>query len=183
MTVARERLVYELRGVACLDLETIAATQKECAVTRSFCSRVEDLPTMEQAVATHAARLGKKLRREGLGTDHVTVFFHTSEHDRRHPQRSISTVVSLPEATSDTLALIKACVHGVRKIWRGGYRYSKAGIITTDLVPLELSQRALADAFARERSGPLMEPMDACNRRLGARCRSTTPMQSKPPIR
>jgi hypothetical protein len=34
------------------------------------------------AVATHATRLGEKLRREGLGTDHITVFYHTSGHDR-----------------------------------------------------------------------------------------------------
>ncbi len=78
---------------------------------------------MEQAVATHAARLGEKLRAGGLGTDHVTVYFHTSEHDRDRPQRSVSSVVILPEASNDTLVLVKACLHGVRKTWRDGYRY------------------------------------------------------------
>ncbi|KQT80153.1 Y-family DNA polymerase [Methylobacterium sp. Leaf466] len=167
MTVVGERLVYELRGVACLDLETVAATRKGCAVTRSFSDRVEDQATMEQAVAAHASRLGEKLRREALGTDHLTVFFHTSEHDRGNPQRSVSAVVTLPEATNDTLALIKAATTGVRRVWRPGYRYSKAGIITTDLVPLAASQRALIGALDRERSGPMMEAMDACNRRWG----------------
>ncbi|CAM2789673.1 Protein UmuC [Methylobacterium mesophilicum] len=108
MTVMGERLVQELRGVACLDLEEVAATRKVCAVTRSFSDRVEDLTTMEQAIATQASRLGEKLRREGLGTDHVTVFSHTSEHDRTGPQRSVSTVVTLPEASNDTLVLVKA---------------------------------------------------------------------------
>ncbi|MBA9071514.1 hypothetical protein FHR71_005295 [Methylobacterium sp. RAS18] len=103
MTVVGERLVYELRGITCLDLETVAPTRKGCAVTRPFSDRVDDLPGMEEAVATHASRLGEKLRQGGLGTDHVTVFFHTSEHDRDRPQRSVSTVVTLPEATNDTL--------------------------------------------------------------------------------
>ncbi len=85
LTVVGERLVRELRGEACLDLEEVAATRKGCAVTRSFSDRVEDRATMEQAVAAHATRLGEKLRREGLGTDHVTLFFHTSEHDRTRP--------------------------------------------------------------------------------------------------
>lgn len=75
MTVVGERLVQELRGVACLDREEIAATRKGCAVTRSFSERVEDLATMEQAFAAHASHLGEKLRREGLGTDYVTAFF------------------------------------------------------------------------------------------------------------
>ncbi|WP_019905868.1 Y-family DNA polymerase [Methylobacterium sp. 77] len=167
LTVVGERIIHELRGRACLSLETVAATRKGCAVTRSFSNRVEDLPTMEQAVAAHATRLGEKLRRERLGTDHVTVFFHTSEHDTGNPQRSASTVVTLPEATSDTLVLIKAATAGARRIWKAGYRYSKAGVITVDLVPLPASQRALFAGLDRERGGALMDALDACNRRWG----------------
>ena len=74
-----ERPVRELRSEHCLDLGTLAPTRKGCAVTRSFSNRVEDLSTMDEAIAAHAARLGEKLRGEGLGTDHVTDFFHTSE--------------------------------------------------------------------------------------------------------
>jgi DNA polymerase V len=167
MTVVGERLVYELRGIPCLDLETVAPTRKGCAVTRSFSDRVDDLPRMEEAIATHASRLGEKLRQGRLGTDHVTVFFHTSEHDRDSPQRSVSTVITLPEATNDTLTLAKAAISGVRRVWKDGYRYSKAGIITTDLMPLEASQRALIGGLDRERSRPLMEALDDCNRRHG----------------
>lgn len=169
MTVVGERLVLELRGVPCLDLEEMAPTRKGCAVTRCFSERVEDLATMEQAVATHATRLGEKLRDGGLGTDHVTVFFHTSEHDRNRPQRSVSTVVSFPEASNDTLVLVKSAVFGVRKVWKPGYRYSKAGIVTTDLVPLEASQRAFPGMgqLDRENATALMAALDACNRRYG----------------
>ena len=169
MTVVGQRIVHELRGECCLDLGTIAPTRKGCAVTRSFSQRVEDLATMQQAVATHAARLGEKLRREGLGTDHVTVFYHTSEHDRDAPQRSVSTTVTLAEATNDTLVLVKAATSGASRIWRGGHRYSKAGLITVDLVPLATSQRALPgmDLGDREASASLMAALDACNRRFG----------------
>ena len=169
LTVVGERLVRELRGEACLDLEEIPATRKGCAVTRSFSDRVLDLATMEQAVAAHATRLGEKLRREGLATSHVTVFFHTSEHDRHSPQRSVSTVASLPEATDDTLALVAAATQAVRGAWRGGYRYSKAGVVTTDLVTLDASQRALPGLGQadRARSAALMSALDACNKRFG----------------
>jgi DNA polymerase V len=171
LTVVGERIIHELRGLACLPLEMVPARRKGCAVTRSFSSRIEDRATLEEAVAAHATRLGEKLRREGLGTDHVTVFYHTSEHDRDDPMRSVSTTVRLPEHTSDTLALIKAARHGVAKTWRAPgerpWRYSKAGIVTNDLVPLIDSPRALIGALDRERSGPLMAAMDACNTRWG----------------
>lgn len=101
----------------------------------------------------------------------MTVFYHTSEHDRGEPMRSVSTVVSLPEATNDSLALIKAATHGVAKTWREPgpvpWRYSKAGVITTDLVPLAESPRALIGRLDRERSAPLMAALDACNARWG----------------
>ena len=173
MTVVGERMIHELRGLSCLPLESLPARRKGCAVTRSFSSRLTDRASLEQAVATHATRLGEKLRREGLGTDHVTVFYHTSEHDRGDPQRSVSTVVGLPEATNDTLVLIKAAQLGVAKTWRPQgdppWRYSKAGVITVDLVPLSESQRAMTGLgrLDRERSGPLMAAMDACNARFG----------------
>ena len=169
MTVVGERIVHELRGLPCMALESVAPTRKGCAVTRCFSGRVSDLATVEQAVAAHATRLGEKLRRGGLGTDHVGVFFHTSEHDVGARQRSAAITVSLPEATSDTLALVKAATAGVRRVWRPGYRYSKAGVVTVDLVKLAASQRALPGIgrLDREKASAIMAALDRCNGRYG----------------
>ncbi|GJD79904.1 DNA polymerase V subunit UmuC [Methylobacterium gregans] len=172
MTVVGERIIHELRGLACLPLELMPAQRKGCAVTRSFSSRITDRATLEQAISTQATRLGEKLRRGGLATNHVSVFYHTSEHERGDPMRSVSNTVTLPEATSDTLALIKAALLGVAKTWREPrerpWRYAKAGVITTDLMQLEDSPRALIGQMDRGRSGPLMAAIDACNARWGA---------------
>ena len=111
LTVVGERIIHELRGAPCIDLETVAPTRKGCAVTRSFAGRVESIDMMQEAIAAHATRLGEKLRHHGLATDHVTVFFHTSPHDRG-PSRSVSTTVDFPEASNDTLALVRAAKWG-----------------------------------------------------------------------
>jgi DNA polymerase V len=121
---------------------------------------------MQEAIAAHATRLGEKLRRHGLATDHVTVFFHTSPFDNG-PSRSVSTTVDFPEASNDTLVLVRAAKWGARRIWKPGYRYAKAGLMTVDIVPLEGSQRALIGALDRDRSGRLMEALDACNQKHG----------------
>lgn len=166
MTVVGERIIHELRGAACIDLESIAPTRKGCAVTRSFSGRVDDLEMMLEAVASHATRLGEKLRHHGLATDHVTVFYHTSPHDIG-PARSVSTTVDFPEASNDTLVLVRAAKWGARRIWKSGYRYSKVGLMTVDLVAPELSQRALIGGLDREHSGRLMAALDACNAKFG----------------
>lgn len=166
MTVVGERILHELRGTPCIDLETVAPTRKGCAVTRCFSGRVTEREAMEQAVASHATRLGEKLRHHGLATDHVTVFLHTSDHDDG-PQRSATRTVDLPEATSDTMVLVKAARWGARQIWRPGFRYSKAGLVTVDLVAPGSSQRALFGGFDRERGEALMDALDAINSRWG----------------
>jgi len=166
LTVVGERIIQELRGYACIDLEAVAPTRKGCAVTRSFAGRVDNLEMMQEAIASHATRLGEKLRQHGLASDHVTVFYHTSPFDGG-PARSVSTTVDFPEASNDTLALVRAAKWGARRIWKPGYRYAKAGLMTTDLVPLDLSQRALIGPLDRERSGRLMAALDACNARHG----------------
>lgn len=166
MTVVGERIIHELRGTPCIDLEAVPPTRKGCAVTRSFSGRVDDLETLLEAVASHAMRLGEKLRHHGLATDHVTVFYHTSKHDPG-PHRSVSTTVDFPEASNDTLVLTRAAKWGAKRIWKSGYRYAKVGLMTVDIVPLAMSQRALIGALDRERSGRLMAALDACNAKHG----------------
>ncbi len=53
--------------------------------------------------------------------------------------------MDIPEATNDSLTPIKAARRAVDAIWQSGFRCSKAGIITQDLVPPPIPQRALFD--------------------------------------
>lgn len=166
MTIVPARIAAELAGHRCLDLELVPAHRKGCAVTRQFGRRVTRLSELEQAVAAHVSRLGEKLRREGLATAHLVVFYHTSHHDPS-PQRSVSRIVNFPEATSDTLVMVTGAVALVRETFRPGYRYSKAGVVSGDLVPLDSAPRALIGALDRDRGIRVMAAMDACNRRFG----------------
>lgn len=167
LTVVGEKIVHELNGRACIALEAEAPQRKGCAVTRSFGERVTNKVDMEQAVAGYATRLGEKLRRHGLTTNQVTVFMHTSRFNTDDPQRSVSMTVDIPEATNDSLALIKAAKRAVDHLWKSGFRYSKAGIITQDLVPQSLQQPALFDNLDHERAANVMAAMDEANRRWG----------------
>lgn len=166
LSVVGERIVFELRGVACLPLELVPPQRKGCAVTRSFGAPVTALEEMLEAVAAYATRAGEKLRRHGLVTGHVRVFMHTSAFNE-DPRYSASTTVELPEASNDTRDLIAAASRGARRIWKEGYRFVKAGIIMDDLVSAEAAPRPLFDARDREESQRLMGVMDSINGRFG----------------
>ncbi|MBP1178055.1 hypothetical protein JOE48_000019 [Methylobacterium sp. PvR107] len=51
----------------------------------------------------------------------------------------------MAEASNDRhpRVLVMAALYIARKTWRDGFRYSKAGVVTTDLLPLQASQRAM----------------------------------------
>ena len=89
----------------------------------------------------------------------------------RRPLRSVSTVVTQPGATNDTLAFLPAALHCVARTRReqgsSPWRYPKAGVVMVDLVPLAASQRASIGRLDRERAGRLVGALDACNACFG----------------
>lgn len=166
LTVVGERMVHELNGRSCIPLEDVQPLRKGCAVTRSFGQRVTDIQHMREAVASYATRLGEKLRKWGLATDRFTVFMHTSPFDNG-PHRSVSMEVRLPEASNDTRALVAAAIRTAERLWKPGFRYSKAGLLTGELVKPELAQRVLFADTDPERGAKAMSAMDSINARWG----------------
>lgn len=166
LTVVGERMVHELNGRSCIPLEDVQPLRKGCAVTRSFGQRVTQLQDMREAVASYATRLGEKLRKWGLAADRFTVFMHTSPFDSG-PHRSVSLEVRLAEATNDTRTLVAAAIRTAERLWKPGYRYSKAGLMTGELVKPEQAQRVLFGDLDPERGARAMAAMDAINGRWG----------------
>jgi len=97
----------------------------------------------------------------------LTVFLMTSRFTDE-PQYSNSVTMPLPVATQDTAELIRYALRGVEQIFREGYRYQKAGVILTALVPAHQIQAHLFDQYDRERSQRLMTAIDRINREWGS---------------
>jgi DNA polymerase V len=166
LTVVGERIVHELRGLACLDLETITPQRKGIAVTRSFGRSVTTLEALLEAVASYAFRAGEKLRRHGLAASHLTVFAHSNLFNG-DPPFSASVTEGLIEASSDGLVLIAAATRGARRLWRQGAKLAKAGVILDDLVCAEDAPTALIGGRDREKAARMMAAIDAVNAKHG----------------
>lgn len=168
-SVVLERTVRELQGMPCIGLEEQPPPKKEIACTRSFGQPIRDLQALEQAVSTFASMAAQKLRRQASHTAHVLVFIHTSPY-RKGPQYARSITVPLLRATSDTVPVVNAALAGLRRIYRSGYAFIKAGVMLLDLHSAKLLQGELdlepleAQDCARER---LMGVLDELNQRYG----------------
>jgi len=168
-SVVLERTVRELQGMPCIGLDDQPPPKKEIACTRSFGQPVSGLADLEQAVSTFASMAAQKLRRQSSHTAYVLVFIHTSPY-RKGPQYARSITVPLLRATSDTVPVVNAALAGLRRIYRPGYAFIKAGVMLLDLHSAKLRQGELdlepqeAKDCTRER---LMGVLDELNQRYG----------------
>jgi DNA polymerase V len=165
--VVTVRIAMELRGVACLDLERVPPDRKSIMASRSFGRAVSELPEMEEAVASYTARAAEKLRRQKLATAHLMIFIETNRFKTSDAQHYAARPVHLGVATSDSGKLIGAALAGLRAVWRGGYRYKKAGVILLDLHPASDVQQGLFDKADDPRRKALMRTLDGLNLRFG----------------
>jgi DNA polymerase V len=160
------RIVWELRGISCLPLVLCPPPKQSLMVSRSFGRPITTLTEMREAVATYTTRAAEKLRRAQHAAGVLTVFLMTNRFTEE-PQYANSVTITLPVATQDTAELIRYALQGIEQLFREGYRYQKAGVILTALVPAHQVQTHLFDRHDRERSRQLMAAIDAINTQWG----------------
>jgi len=163
-SVVLQRTAAELRGVACLPLELTPPLRKQLVVSRSFGAEVQCYDELRESVMTYVSRAGERLRAEGLLARVLSLFIHTNSFREDRKQYSASHAVKMPLSTDDTLALASAADYALRRIFRQGYLYQKAGVMLSDLTPLSQRQHALfVDPTQLERRSRLNETLDQIN--------------------
>lgn len=167
MGIVGLRLVMELRGVSCLDLEQCPPPKQSLTCSRAFGKLISTLKEMEEAVSVYTSRVAEKLRCERLATTVLTVCLTTNEF-KEGPQYSNALTLKLPIATDSTADLIRCALQGIRAIYRDGYLYKKAVVVLTSLVPVSQTQADLFDSQDRRKFTRLMTALDAVNDRWGA---------------
>ncbi|RUR34055.1 Y-family DNA polymerase [Vreelandella andesensis] len=170
-SVVQERIVWELRGQPSIQLDNMSQPKQQIMVSRSFGRLTNDPHQLREALRHHAARAGEKLRKQHSVTSAVMVFIRTNPFRTDLPQYRQRVVISLERPTDDSREIIAAAVQGLRRLWRKGYAYHKAGLMLVDLSPkanrqLTLTETPQTDEEAK-RSERLMATMDKLNRELG----------------
>ena len=161
------KTVMELRGISCIDLETEETRRKSCCVSRSFGKKVESLDKLKESITTHCLNAAEKIRTDKQTTRAVTVFIRTSPFDKNRKYYSNSITIELPVATNNSIELIKTAISGLKKIYKYGYLYQKAGIILSKLRDASEKDLNLLAPVLENKSKPLMRAIDFTNAKYG----------------
>lgn len=165
-SVVMEKTVRELNGTACIELEEVSPPKQQIVSSRSFGHRVMDLQSLSEAISLYATRVCEKLRKQDGYASLISVFIHTSPHGDG-PKYSASKVVPLPAPTNDTRRMVNAANWALRRIYKPGYEYLKAGVMLGDIVPAGGQQQDLFSRQSPDKGARLMEALDCVNKRWG----------------
>jgi DNA polymerase V len=167
LTVVGARVVLELNGISCLPLDKAPASKKSIVTSRSFGQPVTAISDLREAVITFASRAAVKLREQQLEAGALHLFLTTSRFGEPSNLYSNGQTISLADPTSSTPALIATALRCLQGIYKSGYRYQKAGVLLTGLVPQGPRQPSLFSPATAENK-PLMSALDQINSRWGA---------------
>ena len=165
--VVVERTVLELRGIPCLDLELTQPDHKGIMVARGFGRRITEYRHIAEAVATYVSRAAEKLRRQDLAANTFTVSLRKSPFDTHRQRYANAAGLTFPEATFDTPAMIAAAGQCLKRIYRPGLAYQKAGVFLDGLEKVGAMQLGLFASIDQNRAGALMRAVDRLNRDWG----------------
>jgi DNA polymerase V len=168
MGVVGVRMIQELNGVSCLELEEVPPRKKEICTSRSFGAMISDRLVIGEAICTHVTRCAEKLRKQGSSTGQITVFIHTNSFRSNDPQYYGTLSIPLNTATNDTTELIKFAMLAFNRVFKQGYNYKKAGVIVSEIVPETQIQQSIFDTRQdRSKYNKLMDTMDLINKKMG----------------
>ena len=166
LSVIGERILRELTGQSCIDLESIRP-RKTIMSSKSFGNLLTKKRPIEEALANYAARACEKLREQNSRAQAVHVFIQTNGFRETDRQYNNGLTCTLTTPTSDTRLIIKAAKVCLSKIYKEGYRYKKTGIMLTGLIPTSLEQKQLFIDFNHHAGDHLMNTMDKVNKDHG----------------
>ena len=176
-SVVYEKMVLELNGQFCIELEEVPPPRKQIISSRSFGSPVTELAHLSEAVTSYMTIAAEKLRKQRSAAGSVHVFIQTNKFKPDQPSYSEGLTIPMPTATDDTRRLVTVVLWGLRRIFRPGFKYAKAGVMLSEIVPLEGVQTDLFSTVqTNQTSDKIMSLMDTINQKWG---RSTIKLASE----
>ncbi|MBD8577528.1 translesion error-prone DNA polymerase V subunit UmuC [Pseudomonas syringae] len=166
-SVVIEKTARELSGFSCLDLAEPDSPKQEICCSRMFGKRLTEIEPIKEAVATYMQRAAEKLRAQNSLCKKIRVSIRTGMFNPEEAKFAQGAMIELPYPTNDVRLMTKAAVEAVGRIFRDGYRYSKAEVLLMDLrQPGEFTDD-LFSVVQPVRSEKVMGVLDEINGRWG----------------
>ncbi len=166
-SVVIEKTARELAGTACLELDEPDPPKQEICCSRMFGKRLTELAPIKEAVATYVMRASEKLRAQNSLCKKLRVSIRTGMFNPDEAKYANGVLIELPYPTDDVRLITKAAVEAVERVFRPGFKYSKAEVMLVNLCqPGEFTEDLFATTQSAEAT-KLMTVLDKINEKWG----------------
>lgn len=167
-SIVMAKIASELNGKVCIELEEIVPPRKQILSSRSFGHPVRDYNSLAESITLYMSRAAEKLRSQDSLSNVIHVYIRTSPFKLDEHQYSNGMTIPLPSPSDDTRQLVKIALWALKKLYKPGYNYAKAGVSLGDLIPRDSAQFDMfATGQSSSRSENLMNTIDQINRKMG----------------
>ncbi len=164
--VTGERTWHELRGMSCIENHR-EATNKSIMSSRTLEREVYTLQELREIICAFIDTISRKLREQQTYALDLEVFIATNRFRTGQLPYTPSASQTLPEATNYTPALAETADLLLKKIFRPGYGYKRAGVCVHNILHKSALQPGLFDdPEQRNKRERLMQVADKLNRTL-----------------
>ena len=166
MSVVGLRLKKELEGKSVLSLEEKRSPKKAIATTRSFEKNLTCFEDLKERISTFSICCSEKLRFQKSNCNSIYVFVKSNRHQKNKSQYRNGIVMTLPYGSNSSITISKYAVEGLKKIYKKGIEYKKAGVIVLGLIPNNKQQ---LNIFVKEnpKHQILMKTLDFITKKEG----------------
>lgn len=179
-SVVIEKTARELAGTPCLDLDEPDPPKQEICCSRMFGKRLTELAPIKEAVATYMMRASEKLRAQNSLCKKIRVSIRTGMFNPEEAKYANGVLVELPYPTNDVRLMTKMAVEALDRVFRPGFKYSKAEVMLLNLCqPGEYTGDLFAVAQPSE-TDKVMKVLDQINNRWGRGTLRTASVPTNP---
>jgi DNA polymerase V len=166
-SVVIEKTARELAGTSCLELADADPPKQEICCSRMFGKRLSEIEPIREAVATYTQRAAEKLRAQHSLCKKIRVSIRTGMFNPDEAKYANGALIELPYPTNDVRLMTKAAIQAVDRLYRPGFRYSKAEVLLMDLrQPGEFTDDLFAE-IQPQTADRIMGVLDEINARWG----------------
>jgi DNA polymerase V len=167
-SVVIEKTARELSGTSCLELSETEPPKQEICSSRMFGKRLTTIEPIKEAVATYVHRAAEKLRAQNSLCKKIRVSIRTGIFSPEEAKYANGAMVELPYPTNDVRLLTQAATEAINRLFRPGFKYSKAEVLLMDLrQPGEFTDDLFAPSQPQA-TNRVMGVVDEINQRWGS---------------
>ena len=167
LSIVGERMVKELRGIPCNEINNLNIGKKSICTSRTFGKMVTSYTDLESSIAMYITRCAEKLRYQSCSAKIAHIFIMTNPFRKDLKQNIIYRTIQFPIHTDDTQEMLIYILRVLKKIYKKGYYYKKAGIILSGIIPTNHVQCDMFDTKNRQKSKVMMNTIDSINKKIG----------------